>query len=132
MSDLIVRPYIDTDLESFRRIHAESGLDYRFPDLSSPLFVIKTVIERAGRPATLLAAKLEAETYLMTAGAPEDKWDDIQMAQPVFMNALWERGLDSTYCVVPPSIDKHFAKRMKSLGWTPIRDWRPWTRETMI
>jgi hypothetical protein len=129
---LIVREYTEADLETFKRIHAQSGLDYQMPDLSSPLFIVKTVIERAGKPTTLLAARIEAETYLLSDGAPADKWEDIQMAQPIFLNALWEKGIDNTYCCVPPAVDFHFGKRMKSLGWEQIRDWRPYYRETVL
>ncbi len=131
-SDLTVRPYTDADLDTFKRIHAESGLDYKFPNLSSPLFIVKTVVERAGKPVLLAAGKLQVETYLMVEGGPEAKWEAIQTAQPHYLNAVWKRGLDSTFCVVPPEVDAYFAKRMIALGWTPARSWFPWTRETGI
>lgn len=131
MAELRVREYSDADLEHFKRIHAESGLDYAFPELSSPLFIVKTVVERAGVPVMLAAGRIEAETYLVTSGAPLDRWQDMQAAQPYYLSALWSQGIDSTYAVVPNGVNAVFAKRMRMLGWEPARDWCPWTRVTI-
>lgn len=129
---MIVRPYTDADFQAFQRVHAESGLDYKMPDLSSPLFVVKMVVERAGKPTTLIAGKLEVESYLMVSGTPESKWQDIRELQKPYLDALWEKGLDSTFCVVHPEVDKRFAKRMSSLGWQQNRNWLPWERSTVV
>lgn len=129
---MIVRPYTEADLETFKRIHADSGLNYRFPDLNSPLFIVKTVVERAGKPTMLAAARIEAEAYLITTGTPQDKWEDIQAAQKVFLAELWKQGLDNVYACVPDEIGKHFGKRMSSLGWTKGREgWTNWFRDTV-
>jgi hypothetical protein len=114
---LIVRPFTQSDLDAFRKIHAASGLDYRFPDLSSPLFLNKTVIERDGKPTTLLAGKIDIEAYLMTSGTAKERLEDIEMVQPVFLRELWLQGIDSAYCGVPKSVDRHFRKHMERLGW---------------
>lgn len=114
---MIVRPYTESDLEAFRKIHADSGLDYRFPDLRSPLFIEKTVIERDGKPTTLLAGKIDVETYLMTSGTAAQRLEDIEAAQSYFLKELWLKGIDSAYCGVPKSIDRHFRKHMERLGW---------------
>jgi hypothetical protein len=114
---LIVRPFTEADLEAFRRIHADSKLDYRFPDLSSPLFLNKTVVERDGKPTTLLAGKIDIETYLMTSGTAKDRLEDIEAVQPIFLNELWLKGIDSAYCGVPKAFDRHFRKHMERLGW---------------
>lgn len=128
---MIVREYTPTDLETFKRIHAESGLDYKFPDLSSPLFIVKTVVERAGVPTMLAAGRIECETFLMTSGEPIDRWEDMQAAQPEYLSQLWSQGIDSTFCVVPDEVNAVFAKRMRMLGWEPARNWHPWTRATL-
>lgn len=114
---MIVRSFTQDDLEAFRRIHAESGLDYRFPDLGSPLFIEKTVVEREGKPTTLLAGKIDVETYLMTSGNAQERLEDIEAVQPVFLHELWLKGIDSAYCGVPRSVDRHFRKHMERLGW---------------
>ena len=128
---MIVRPYTETDLEAFRQIHAASGLDYKFPDLSSPLFLEKTVIEREGRPTTLLAGKIDIETYLMTSGSAVERLEDIEAAQKQFLSDLWLKGIDSVYCGVPKSVDRHFRKHMERLGWERGRpEWINYFRNT--
>lgn len=129
---MIVRPYAESDSAFFRRIHAESKLDYRYPDLSSPLFIVKTVIERAGHPATLLAARLTAETYLMTSGTAKERLEDIELAQSAWLAELWTKGLDDVYCGVPRSVDRHFRRHMERLGWERGRkDWVNYFRNVL-
>jgi hypothetical protein len=40
-----IREYTPNDLEALRRLHAAQGFGYPFPDLESPLFVTKLVLE---------------------------------------------------------------------------------------
>jgi hypothetical protein len=122
---------MEADLEAFRRIHAESGLDYQFPDLGSPLFLNKTVVERAGKPTTLLAGKIDIEAYLMTSGSAKGRLEDIEAVQPVFLHELWLKGIDSVYCGVPKVVDRHFRKHMERLGWERGRpEWINYFRNT--
>lgn len=128
---MIVRPFTEADLEAFRKIHAESKLDYRFPDLSSPLFLNKTVVERDGKPTTLLAGKIDIESYLMTSGTAKERLEDIEAVQPVFLRELWLQGIDSVYCGVPRVVDRHFRKHMERLGWERGRsEWVNYFRDT--
>lgn len=128
---MIVRPFTEADLEAFRRIHAESKLDYKFPDLSSPLFLNKTVVERDGKPTTMLAGKIDIETYLMTSGMAKERLEDIEVVQPVFLHELWLQGIDSVYCGVPKVVDRHFRKHMERLGWERGRsEWVNYFRDT--
>jgi hypothetical protein len=127
----LVREYRSLDLDAFKSIHAASKLDYRFPDLSSPLFIVKAVVERAGKPTTLLAGRLTVETYLMTSGSAQERLEDIDAAQDMFLAELWKQGIDDAYCGVPKSVDCHFAKHMQKLGWERGRDgWKNWFRDT--
>jgi len=45
---LLVREYTPADLDALRRMHAAQGFGYPFPDLASPLFVTKLVLEDEG------------------------------------------------------------------------------------
>lgn len=40
-----IRPYTPADFEALRELHAAQGFGYPFPDLDSPLFVTKLVLE---------------------------------------------------------------------------------------
>lgn len=128
---MIVRPYTEEDFEAVRRIHEASGLDYRLPDLSSPLFLSKMVAVRNGEVTTMLAGRIDVETYLITSGKPAEKLQDIEQLQQIFLSDLWSKGVDTAYCSVPPEVNKHFAKRMRRLGWEEQRGgWKNWYRET--
>jgi hypothetical protein len=128
---MLVRPYTEADLDTFKRIHADSKLDYKMPNLASPLFIVRTVIERAGRPTTLLAGKIDVETYLMTSGTAAERLEDIEAAQERFLADLWEKGIDNCYCGVPASVNRHFGKHMERLGWERGRPgWINWFRDT--
>ena len=43
-----IREYTANDLDALRRLHAAQGFGYPFPDLDSPLFVTKLVLEDTG------------------------------------------------------------------------------------
>ena len=43
-----IRHYTAADLDALRRLHAAQGFGYPFPDLESPLFVSKLVLEEEG------------------------------------------------------------------------------------
>jgi hypothetical protein len=45
---MLVREYEEGDLDALRRMHAQQGFDYAFPDLANPLFVSKLVVEDEG------------------------------------------------------------------------------------
>lgn len=127
-----VRSYRSGDAEAFRKIHADSKIAYDFPNLDSPLFIVKMVVERSGRPATLLAGRIECESYLMTSGNAAERLQDIEAAQKHFLHELWLQGIDNTYCMVPRAVDRHFGKHMQRLGWQRGRsDWHPWNRLTL-
>jgi hypothetical protein len=44
---LRIREYNSTDLDALRRMHAAQGFGYSFPDLNSPLFISKLVLEES-------------------------------------------------------------------------------------
>jgi hypothetical protein len=93
--------------------------------------VNKTVVERDGKPTTLLAGKIDVETYLMTSGTAKERLEDIEAVQPVFLHELWLQGIDSVYCGVPKAVDRHFRKHMERLGWERGRsEWVNYFRDT--
>jgi hypothetical protein len=42
---MLIREYTANDLDALRRLHALQGFGYPFPDLDSPLFVTKLIVE---------------------------------------------------------------------------------------
>ena len=56
-----IRHYTPADLEALRRLHAAQGFGYPFPDLDTPLFVTKLVLEED-----------ESRTDFLSRGAQRD------------------------------------------------------------
>lgn len=112
------------------------GLDYKLPDLSSPLFIIREVAEHEGQIIAAGVVRLEAELYVWVdreVGTPKDRWEAVkQLNETAMSKAYWEKGLDNAVLWCPPEIEKSFGKRLKALGFTPDRGWRSWSRPTRL
>lgn len=135
MDDVIIRDYRPEDFEEIKRIHEQGGLDYKTPDVGSPLFIVKKVMEVHGRVVCAALFRVEVETYLLldkeSGLDPEQNMAVLRALQAESMNALWLQGVDNAVCWVPEDVEKYFAKRLIELGWTPDRSgWHSWTRMT--
>lgn len=126
----MVRDCTGRDYESLRRIHARQGIDYAFPDLDSPLFFVKKVLESDGVLRGALVLKLCAETMLLIDGqqGPQQKMTAMQELQRQVVSEAYSRGLDEIHASVPAI---GFDKRLTQLGWAKDRPgWNLWTRRT--
>jgi hypothetical protein len=126
-----VREYVPNDLEALRRIHGGQGFDYRFPDLSDPLFLSKVVLEDSGRTVMAFLARLTCEIYLLAdpgAGSPANRHQWLLELHRAGESDLAARGLEDAHAWLPPTIAKRFGRRLEALGW--IRDdvWTPYCR----
>jgi hypothetical protein len=71
-----IREYTPADFETLRRLHAAQGFGYPLPDLESPLFVSKLVLEDSrgvaaeGREEADASSLLVANAEPLTASAP--------------------------------------------------------------
>jgi hypothetical protein len=140
-----VREYKSSDLDALRRMHAAQGFGYPLPDLESPLFLSKLVLEDDGeekesgrevgdpdsptldssRVTMAILQRLTAETYLLhdpDAGTPRRRWKCFLALHEAARGAAIERGLDDVQAFLPPPIARAFGRRLARLGWT--RD--PW------
>jgi len=112
-----------------QRIHAAQGIDYAFPDLSSPLFFCKKVRELDGEVHAALVLKLCAETSLLLGSSgPQEKMAAMRELQQAVLSEAYERGLDDVYASIP---EIGFDRRLRQLGWEKDRPgWQLWTRRT--
>ncbi len=137
-----IRPYTNSDLDALRRMHAAQGLGYPLPDLHSPLFLSKLVLEEDGdggrelahpnsppdsapRVTMAILQRLTAETYLLhdpTADTPRRRWQNFLALHEAARREAASRGLDDVQAFLPPRIAKAFGRRLTQLGW--VRD--PW------
>jgi hypothetical protein len=140
-----IREYNPSDLETLRRMHAAQGFGYPLPDLESPLFLSKLVLEDDGEDAgsereeanqdsprvgssrvtMAILQRLTAETYLLhdpSAGTPRRRWQSFLAIHDAARIAAASHGLDDVQAFLPPPIARAFGRRLARLGWT--RD--PW------
>jgi len=134
-SGAVIRDYKIKDFRDVKRIHAQGGLDYQFPDINSPLFIVRKVMTVNDKVVCAVLWRMEVETYLLldqesTLG-PEEKMMALRALQVEGLHELWTKGIDNCVAWIPESVEKHFSKRLTQLGWEPDRDgWRSWSRKT--
>jgi hypothetical protein len=143
-----IREYTSADFDELRRMHAAQGFGYALPDLDSPMFVSKVVLEDdaesegncAGTAETegnsgtrgektkiamAVLLRLTAEAYLLhdpAAGTPSSRWQNFLALHDAARQSAAARGLDDVQAFLPPRVARAFGRRLSRLGWT--RD--PW------
>jgi len=127
-----IREYTESDLEAFRRMHAQQGFDYAFPDIADPIFLSKLVVEdEAGRPVMASLARLTCEIYLLVepgGGKPRERLMRLVALHRAAERDLLNRGLDDAHAWLPPRIAKRFGRRLEALGWVRDDAWTPYCR----
>jgi hypothetical protein len=123
-----IREYTSADFDELRRMHAAQGFGYPLPDLDSPMFVSKLVLEDdAEKPKIAMAVllRLTAEAHLLhdpAAGTPHSRWQNFLALHGAARHSAAARGLDDVQAFLPPRVARAFGRRLSRLGWT--RD--PW------
>jgi hypothetical protein len=133
---VLIREYTDADLDALRRMHAQQGFDYAFPDLADPLFVSKLVVEDgAGRAVMASLARLTCEMYLLVApreGNPRERYARLLALHRAGERDLLARGLHDAHAWLPPPIAKKFGRRLAALGWVRDDAWTPYCRRLIL
>lgn len=130
-----VRDYRPEDFESLKKIHEQGGLDYNFPNIETPLFFVKKVMEIEGKVVGAVLWRMEAETYLLldkeSGLTPQENMEVLRELQAEGLNELWMQGIDNCVAWIPKGVEKYFSKRLLQLGWNKDREgWHTWSRET--
>lgn len=120
------------DLEQIVRIHESSQFDYKMPDLSSPLFIVKQVCRDGGRVLGAYGLRVQAETYLWLD--PEMplrlKYEVILGLSRSLALEAWRVGVDCAVAWLPPNIPPSFCRLLGHLGWSSDRKgWQSWSKE---
>lgn len=122
----------DGELPELRRIHQESGYDFKFPDLADTRFAIQRSLRHEGKLMAAVVVKLEGECYLFLdhkASTPFERFFGLQRLQNDLVEQARRIGLDELYCVLPPEIEKSFGPRLEEAGWKKDRGWTKYTYE---
>ena len=117
----MIRAYRLSDRERIEELHKQSGFDYELPDFARSPFPIRIVNEQDGRIVMAAFAHVTAEIYMLadaTAGTPRDRWRWFQQMHGAGLQlAYTPGGFDDLHAFLPPTIEKHFGRRLKRLGW---------------
>ena len=95
-----IREYTPADFEALRRLHAAQGFGYPLPDLESPLFVSKLVLEDSREVAA--EGREEANASSLLAANSETLTGSAQGELPLTM-AILLRLTAETYLLHDPS-----------------------------
>lgn len=120
-----VRDYRPSDLAAIKAIHDQTQIDYRFPDLNSPLFLVTKVYEVGGVVRAAGGVYIQLETYLWLDPSdwaePDEKLDVIEALQIAGFRDSRLEGVDCAVLWIPPGMER-FGKRLTDMGWTQDRD----------
>lgn len=128
------RDYTPADFEAVKAIHESTQLDYNMPDLNTPLFLVKKVLEVNGVVRVVLGMRIEAECYLWLDQSdwadPEEKLVAIAILDREGMAEAWLKGVDDAVLYLPPGMER-FGKRLEALGFEKPRDgWTAYSKKT--
>lgn len=130
----LVRNYTPKDFEAVKAIHESTQIDYSFPDLNSPLFMVKKVLEIDGIVRAVLGMRLELECYLWMDNSdwanPEEKLIAVNILDREGMEDAWLNGIDDAVLYLPPGMER-FGKRLEALGFKqPRQGWMAYSKKT--
>ena len=125
-----IRPATSDDHAVIQALHDQMGTDYRFPDLSDPLFLLKFVAtDDSGHIVGACAIRIEAETYLWLDQSRSTMVKSMAVREMnlVLRIEAWRKGLANLVARIPSAIETKFAPVLTRLGWTRQRDgWIDW------
>lgn len=128
-----IRDLEPSDVAEVQRIHEDSGLDYSFPDILSPLFIVKKVISIDGRVRACVGGYLTSEAYLWLDQSnwadPETKLIAIQELEKMATEEARAKGIEEVVLWLPPGMERFGERLVKDLGFNADRnEWRSYSK----
>jgi len=129
---MVIRDLRPGDIPRIRELHETSGIDYRFPDLLSPLFLVTKVAEEDGiiRAAGGLYLQTEAYLWIEQGGwaDPQTKMEVIRRLNAEACHEAWLKGIDCAVLWLPPGMER-FGNRLEQIGFHLDRGWATYSRK---
>lgn len=121
-----LRDYLPSDFEAVKAIHEKTQIDYSFPNLNGPLFIVTKVIEdESGVVRACGGAYIQCETYLWLDPSEwadaSDKLTAIHALDGAVLHDCYLRGVDCAVLYLPPGMER-FGERLIDMGWQANRD----------
>lgn len=117
---MFVRDVEFADEPRLREIHAASGLEYEFPNLGSPLFVVKKALEADGKVRLAAAARITVEVSVLCDSewlTPAFRLKAFELLHEEMRRELKAKGIEDVHAWLPPQM-KSFARRLcRYFGW---------------
>ncbi len=135
MSDgAVIRDWEPSDLQEIERIHENSGIPYQLPNIQSPLFLVKKVLEVEGRVRMCVGGYITCEAYLWIDNTdawadPEQKLVAIKELERVATEEARAKGLEEVILWLPPEMDRFGRRLVEDLGFSPDRNsWKSYSK----
>ncbi len=116
---LRIRPFLDSDSEAIKSLHAAQGLPYEIPDWRRSEFLVRAVVENGTGPEMALFLRKTAETFLIfDPRAPKrETIGRILALTKECMGTAKRAGLSDVHCWLAPEIEPKFGGLLLRLGW---------------
>ena len=122
----VVRDYQKSDFSAVKAMHESSGIDYKMPNVSAPIFLVKKVIEVDGVVRAAGAAYIQVELYLWLDKSdwadPDQKLAAIKTLDQEVILDTWLQGVDQAVLWLPPGLGRFGERLTKQLGFEKDRD----------
>ena len=121
-----LRNYEPADFAAVKAIHEKTNIDYAFPDIDSPLFLVTKVIEDdSGVVRACGGAYIQAEVYLWLDPSdwadPSDKLCAVSALDGAVLRDTYLRGINCAVLWLPPGMAR-FGERLVQIGFERDRD----------
>lgn len=134
MSDgAVIRDLEPSDVEQVRQIHEDSQLDYRFPNIQSPLFLVKKSLSVDGKVRIALGGYIQLEAYLWLDQSdwadPEQKLIALQEVAKAAIEEAGGKGVEEVVIKLPPDMERFGRRLAEDFEFTEDRSgWRTFSK----
>lgn len=123
---MVVRDFAPADLPRIKEIHGQTSIDYKFPDITSPLFLVTKVVEFNGIVRQCGGLYLQVECYLWSDPSewadPATKFEGIKELDRQSMQEVWLKGIECACLWLPPGMGRFGERLVEDLGFSKDRD----------
>lgn len=111
----VIRDYRAEDEPALRALHARFNDPFAFPDLSSPLYIVKKVVEVDGQVTDAVLVRKTAFVTAYLGTVFDEQPSLIQALQTDVLASAWAAGVEDVGMFTNP--DPIEAERMAAMGW---------------
>jgi len=131
----VIRDYTPSDFEAIKRIHDATEINYKFPNVNSPLFLVKKVLEIDGRVVMAAGMYVQCECYLWADPSdwadPQEKLVAIKALDKEVMQDTWLKGVDCAVLWLPPGMERFGERLVEDLHFVKDRSgWMSYSKDT--